>query len=171
MVQELVAWKRERQDDVHGGCERRAKDKRLDRMFGNQMAAWPAADGLADDHDILRPDVFFMDKIVVGGFDVVAGLLGRRFSRGGAVSRVVVCENAIAMHLEVLAEQLDIRDSLVVPMTEEEDGHAVFPFHPQGVQRLAVGGQLAVAGGRCGRWCRKQLLFNGCAGNEHGQKR
>ena len=58
----------------------------------------------------------------------MAGLSGRCFSRGGAVSRIVVCQNAIAMHLEVLAKQLDISDSLVVPMTEQENWHAFLSF-------------------------------------------
>jgi hypothetical protein len=71
------------------------------------------------------------------------------------------------MHLEVLAKQLDIGDSLVVSMTEEEDRHAFLSFHPQGVQRFAVGGQLAIAHWWCGRRRWKQLLFNDCAGNEH----
>ena len=154
---------------MHGRCERSAKDKRLGRMFGNQMATWTAADGIADDYNVFWLDILFFSKKVVGGFDVVAGLFGRCFSCGSAVSRVVVCENAIAMHLEVLAKQLDIRDSLVIPMAEQHDGHTFFSFHPQSIQRFAVGGQLTVA--RCWRgWRRwKQLFFNGCTGNEHGK--
>ena len=115
---------------MHGGGEWRAKDKPLDGIIGGQMAAWAATDGIADGHNILRLDILFFYKKVIGGFDVMAGLFGRRFACGCSVSCVIVCQNTIAMHLEVLAKQLDIGDSLVVSMTEQHDGHAFLSFQP-----------------------------------------
>ena len=139
------------------------KGQALDGMICGQMATWTAADRITDGHDVFRLDILFFYKKVIGGFNVVAGLFGRRFSRGCPVSRVVVCQNAVAMHLELFAEGWNIGDSLVISMTEQHDGHAFLSFQPQGIQCFAVGGQLAIACWLCGRRRRKQLLFNDCA--------
>ena len=106
------------------------KGQALDGMICGQMATWAAADRITDGHDIFRLDILFFYKKVVCGFDVVAGLFGRRFSRGCAVACVVVCQNSVAMHLELFAEGRDIDDSLVISMTEQHDGHAFLSFQP-----------------------------------------